>query len=679
MRIAWSGTLRRLAANESGGVTVLAALSLPVAIGAAGLVFDLNRGLEQRMHNQRAADMAALGAAIAYRASPQPATLTATAHDIVNVNGVAGAATTAELLENFPSGADRAVRVTVEKKVPWVLARVLGFSGEYTVASQAVASLVTRTQFLPPCFLALSNETDALTLSGGTLLDAPDCSVAAVGSLQASGSGRIRAGNIIAGQGDVTLSGGSSFVADLLRYAGRTKTSGGASLPANRLNSPTSLVDPWANSTELDEARALLGRHAAVPVIPAPVTRGGEDWDFGWSPDGQVAAFRTGSGTYLVPRGVYHIDEFEVGGGVKVQFEAGSRLYIRDGVSIGGGATVNFSDSDLYVNGGFDSGTSGVTIGKGDLWIGSGSVRFKGMNYKGDGNVMIVPQINLGGGQTLLMGKGQHWFGGFNLSGGGSVAMGDGSFVAASGVRISGGSELSVGYGDVTIGSGSGSAAISLSGSAKFFMKDGSFSADGNIETSGGSRIAFGATANHYVNGSMRIGGSAFFGAGRYTINGDLTNGTGGTTWPYTSNLSGLSYGDTVNGESFAGYDLAGADVTFILEGTLNLSGGAKVKLLAPALSRPGSGIRELLIDSLTRSSTAWSGGSNSIFSGAIHLPRSDLSVSGGNSTAGGKHCFTLVASKIKASGGAAAGTLCSFIEENHASNSDDASVRLIG
>lgn len=671
---------RRLRRNARGGVSTLVALSLPVVIGSVGLGYDLNRGYNQRLFNQRVADMAALGAALEYRAS-EGANIDAAAKSIAVANGLSDATIKAELLSDFPNAGDTSVRVTVTHAVPFTLAAVLGFSGSYSVAADAAAIVSSEAPYAAPCFLALSNASDALQVQGGASLVASDCSVAAVGDVTNNGT-LIKASDIISGSGSISLSSGT-LTANSLRYAnGLSVPSWNTNLPPakDRHNVSTSLADPWASSSELQAAIAQIGNHAALPTLSNPVTPSGSEWNLSWSPSAAVTAYRTGpyTGEYVIPKGNYTIGAFIVGGGIKVTFESGSNITIANGVSIGGGSTVTFGDSNIWVNGGFNSGSSGVTIGKGTLWIGSGTVTFSGTNKKGDGDVTINAPVSLGGGIYLDMGAGNHAFRSLTLSGGGSSALGKGNFTVLSGLSVGGGSELALGNGDIVIGAGSSGNAIDLSGSAKILMGDGTFSAIGNIVTQGGSRIVFGQTANHYIVGNMTIAGSAYFGKGRYTVAGNFTNGTGGTTWPYTSSRTGLTYG-----ADGSGYDMVGYDVSFILSGTLNLSGGAKTKLSAPSSSVSGGAIGGMLFHSNTTSSVNWSGGSSNVFNGVVHVPNAAVTMSGGNSTgdSGGSsgNCFMLIASKINASGGVTAGSTCkSNIDGSTGSNSTTPQIRLV-
>lgn len=604
LKALWSYA-KMLHRNRVGGVAVMAGLSLPVVLGGMGLAVDLGRGLEQRMVNQRAADAAALGAALAYEKNKNAASLTPVAQDLAVANGLTGATIAASLVNNFPASGNVSVKVTVTTQLPYTLARVVGAPAEFSIATDAFAVVSGEPPFAAPCFLALGSGNNAIRTEGGGTFNAPDCAVAAVGQVNNAGA-LIRASDIISGSGEVRNNYGT-LSANSLRYATSLSNPvwNNNVPPTNKqVNAATTLTDPWANSAELTAARALIGSSTAIPNLVDPVTPNGTNWTFDYAPNAAVAAYRVGSSnTYNVPMGNYTVRRMTVAGGINVNFASGSSITISNGF-VNGGNSVTFGDVDLYVNGGFDSGSSGVTIGSGILHIGSGNVRFTGTNVKGDGNVQVNAPIAIGGGSSLRLGNGAHLFRRFVISGGGYVVAGNGNFQATDGVDIGGDSELSVGNGNFLFGPSSGNAIV-LRGSARMFMGDGAFSANGNISTAGGSRIRFPVTTNHLINGDMTIAGSALFGAGRYTIAGNFTNGTGGTVWPYTSPHTGITWGDTLNGVSVSGFDMAGVDVTFILGGTLNLAGGARTKLIAPTASVTGGQIRDMLLHSLTTANTS--------------------------------------------------------------------------
>ncbi|BAK65891.1 hypothetical protein SLG_12160 [Sphingobium sp. SYK-6] len=665
----WSNLGRicaKLRHDSAGGVALIAGLSLPVVVGGLGLAVDLGRGLDERMVTQRVADSAALGAALAYQTSNDAANLTAIARDLAIGNGLQDADVHAELVHDFPNSGDQAVKVVITKQLPFILARIVGAPATFTVGSEAVAVVSGEQPFAPPCFLALSSGNDALRTSGGGTFDAPDCSVAAVGQINNAGS-LIRASDIISGAGQIRNDWGT-LTASSLRFATDfSNPSWNNAVPAadKRVNQSTALADPWADNADLAAARSLIGTFTAISNLANPTTASASNWDFNWSPAANVAAFRAGAGssTYNVPAGNYTIGQLNVAGGITVNFASGSTITINNGFS-NGGSSVVFGDVNLFVNGGFNSGSSGIRIGNGTLHIGSGTVNFSGTNIKGDGDVIVNAAITIGGGSSLRMGNGQHMFRSLSISGGSFVVAGTGNFQVNEGIDVGGNSELSFGNGNVLIGPRANGNAISLAGSGRMFMGDGTFSANGHIVTQGGSRIRFPATTNHLINGNMTIAGSALFDAGRYTIAGNFTNGTGGTVWPFTSPHTGITWGQTLNGVTASGFDMVGVDVTFVLSGTLNLAGGARTKLIAPSSSVPGGQIREMLLHSLTSANTSWAAGSQSIFVGTVHVPNSNLTMSGGSTNLSAGQCFTVIANTIAATGGAAAGSACRTMEE---------------
>lgn len=655
----------RLAANRRGTVAVIGALALTTLLGIGALSVDLGRGYSQRIVNQRTADAAAISAAIAYKAAASSeAVLLPTAQDLAVANGLGDATVSATLVQDMPTSGSRAVKVTISTPVPIAIASAIGFRGSYTVSATAYATLAAAPGIAPPCFLALAPSGIGIATSGGATIEVSDCAVAAVGDIRNLGT-RIAAKNIVSGSGSVTNDWGT-LSATLLRYAGTFSNpawNGGIPASDKIVKASTTLADPLASDADLQSARQAIGTSTAPRTIANPSTPAGADWVIGWSPSANVAPYRRGnSANYVIPAGTYTIGHLTIDGGLSVQFQSGSKITVANGVTIGGGSTVAFGDVDLKVNGGFDSGSSGVTFGKGSLAIGSGTVTFAGTNAFGDGPVTINSALSLGGGTSLTLGAGAHAFGALSIAGGGWLKMGAGDLDVRSGIAIDGNSTLAASAGSYRLGPDGSGRALYLAGSAVMLMDDGEFSANGAIVTEGGSRLVFGRAANHLVNGNMHIAGSALFSPGRYTIAGNLANGTGGTTWPYTSPVTGLRYGSMIDGVDVSGFDLAGVNVSFVLSGTVNLGGGAKNKLLAASAGVAGGAIADLLIDSLTTGGTSWADGARNIFSGIVHLPASDVTLSGGSTTLSGGQCFVLIARTITASGGAAAGSPCTSI-----------------
>lgn len=602
--------------NRRGAVSVIAALSLVSLLGMGGLAVDLNRGYQMTVSNQQVADMAAVAAAVAYTASKSEAILQPTARDLAVVQGLSNATVTATMISDVPKAGAKAVRVTVTMPLSVTLARIVGASATYPVTVTATASLSS--QSVPACIIGLASSGNAVETSGGASINTNGCAVAGVGSVVNNGTS-ITAKQVISGSANIVNNYGS-IQAEQIRYAGNFENpswNGNVPTADKRVRQATTVSDPLANSVDLSNARNLLGTYTA-PTNPATPSST-KNWTFSYSPSADAASFRVGnSGNFVVPKGTYAINRMEVGGAINVRFESGSVVTIAGGVNIGGGSTVDFGNGNYKINGGFNSGSNGVTFGNGALHIGAGTVTFSGTSYIGNGPVTIAAPISIGGGTSVIIGAGDHVF-----------------------------------------GSASGGTAINLGGGSNFFMGDGTLSVNGDISTAGGSRMIFGKTANHLINGNMFIRGGALFGAGRYTINGNFENGTGnsGSTWAYT--FGGKTYGATLEGVGVSGFDMAGVNVSFVLRGALNLGGGAYTKLIAPTASTSGGAFADILFDSLTTSDTTWSAGSNNVFVGAVHIPNSKLTMSGGNGTNSGGGCFMLIALRVVVSGGAATGTSC--------------------
>ena len=654
-----SKTLRGVAADRRATVAIIAAFSLTGLIGMSALAVDVNRGMQQRVVNQRVADMAALAAAIAYSSGEKESVLTPTAQDIARVNGLGDATVVATLVTDVPTTGSKAVRVSIETRVPIVMANGIGIKGSYAVGATAMASL-SSPGAVQPCIVGLTTSGAAVSTSGGATIDAPDCAVIGAGDVSNGGT-RIAAKNITSGSRSVINDYGT-MVADAVRYAVNfTSPSWNTNVPEakKRTKIASAVGDPLGSNSDIAAARSLLGTFDAPRAIPSPTTPSGQDWVFGYSPSATTVPYRRGnSGNFVVPAGNYTIGALRVDGGVTVTFQAGSTITVARGVAIGGGSPVDFGNSIVRVNGGFQAGT-GVTFGNGEVSIGSGSVSLTGTNRIGVGDVAIDGSLNIGGGSSLTLGNGAHAFRALTIGGGGWIKAGTGDVDVTGAVAIGGDSTLALGAGNYRFGSAGIGTAIALSGSGVMIMGDGRFSSGGSITTEGGSRLVFGRTANHLINGDLRVAGAALFGAGRYTIAGSFINGTGGTTWPYSSPVTGATYGNMLEGVSVSGFDMAGVDVTFILSGTVNLAGGAKTKLIASPAGTVAGTIASLLVDSNTTNATSWGGGASNVFSGTVHLPNSDVTMSGGSATLSTGQCFVLIANRVIATGGGSAGTAC--------------------
>lgn len=216
-----------------------------------------------------------------------------------------------------------------------------------------------------------------------------------------------------------------------------------------------------------------------------------------------------------------------------------------------------------------------------------------------------------------------------NVGGGSSLTIGDGNVVFNGGINVGGGSAVHLGAGNHAIGS------VDLGGSGVLTMGDGPLHVNGNVTTAGGSTLnigAAGAGRSHYINGNVSLSGNANLGQGRYTVNGDFSNQTGGT--------------------------ITGSNVNMIAKGKLTLGGGASINMSAPTATSNDL-IADLLFASLSTAQTWIGAGAQNRYKGAIYVPRSPVKLDGGASVTSGSGCFMLVASTIEMNGGITAATSC--------------------
>lgn len=690
--------LPRLQQCTQAGVTTLATIALPVLIGSAGLAFDLNRGYQQRVINQRAADMAALGAGLAYKASSQVAVLQPTAENIGSINGVTSASVVATLLEDTPEAGAQSVQVTVTTPMPYLLARVLGLSGTFDVVSSSMASLTAGPpSYAPPCYLALDNSTtldissSPLVTDGGANINAPNCSIAALGSIWHDGTG-VTTTDLISSNGSIKLAGGSNIYADDLYFAGSFNPpsyypAGSEAIPTEDKwhQQAVTLVDPWAGDLELTSALNVFQSgnwpNTTPAAIAAPTMPTGSDVYFKhWEPAPVPGSYVDSStSTIYMPQGTYNYRNYRANGGTKVVFADGSLITVSGTFDPGGG--INFGASEVKIAGNLNLGW-GNSMGQGSMHIGG---NFTANNFtKGDGDLVVAGTSSFGG--TTRFGDGEFKTNSLVLSGGTSLLFGDGNKVINGGINgLGGGTQIEFGDGNMQIGKGSSGDmngyAIRLGGSTNLFMGDGMFIADGHIDTDGGSHIKFGATANHYINGNFHIEGAAIFGSGRYTINGSFLNGTGGATWPVTG-PSGTSIGASIDGHSPGSYEMIGFDVTFLTKDGYTLAGGTSAWLEASDTSVSGAQIGEMLFTSMTTNQVNWGAGAASLMAGTTYFPNAVIEMNGGNNTGSpNDKCLTVIGYRIRAVAGAVAGSACPRMGDALGVSGDagSASIRLIG
>jgi hypothetical protein len=572
-------------------------------MGMSGLAVEAGNGYTTKVRNQRVADLAAIGAAQAYKNGGQSADVAnQVALDIVVANGLPASSATVQVPVTV--NGTSAVQVEINTTVPIRLASVLTNSPSYNVRNSAAASLVANN--VAPCVVALSSSSTAVSATGGTNIDATGCAINTNGTIYSSnGNAKVTAKQMAAQA--IDQSGGGVTT---------TPTANNWTLKPNRasdnfksdstLQNDFCLVNQMTGFTDPDYTGG--NRNCANPVITPDVNKqsGTADWTLAYVSRGTTAPsmYETGDSTcvYIVPPGNYTIKNLKVNGGCSVTFQGGA------------GYTITIDSIDMS--------------GK-DMTI-------------GDGKLTVNGDFNVNGNNPITIGNGAHSFGSLTIGGGKKIDIGSGNFNLSAGVSAAGGAYLRVAIGKddtVTIGNTNG-VSISVGGSSQVCFTAtcgaptaaaGKFSADGTItQPQSGGTIVFPKSVTHVIHGDLSLTAAATFGPGLYLISGNFSNGTGCNN----------------------GCVMSGVDVTFVMGGTFNFAGGSYFDLAAPTAASDGYGITNVLFATKSSSATSMSGGANGKVSGLIYAPNSAFSSSGGTSiSANGGKCMMVVVNTISVSG----------------------------
>jgi len=610
--------LRRLFAAQDGTIAVMGVLALTSVLGMSGMAVELGNGYAAKVRNQRVADLAAIGAAVAYKSGGQTTDVaTKTAKDIAVANGYTTANSTVDA-SVVAVGTTNAVKVTVTTSVPIRLARLISSKqASYTVSNTAYASLTKTVVSAAGCITTLSSGTTSISADGGASIKANGCNINTNGTIYSSNSSAKVSANSI-GAKAINDTAAAYHQNAITATIGITLGAGAASDfigPSNtavkdalcQVNKLTGQSDTYNATTN---PYGYVGGNTSCTsllVVPSAISSsGGADWNLSYQPRsaGGIYAYQDGdySCKYYPPgNATYNIGTLNVGS-CTIVFAAGTTLNV-DTLTIGGGGNFTFGDGTLKVKNGLTlSGGVNVTVGNGSHSFGSITVG-GGSNLKvGNGNLLVVGKLAVDGGGSNVY---------FNIKDGETVTIGSDGTTA---INVSGGAKLCF------TGWNSGSSTCAAASAAA-----GTFSANGTVTTSGGSLLTFPNSATHVLNGDVTLQSGAVFGAGLYIIKGNWTNGTGGA--------------------------MTGTNVTFALGGSYNFAGGTSFDLAAPTSSST-YGITDILIATKTSSGTSISAGSNGKASGVIYAPNSAFSSTGGSGiSSNGSQCMMLLVNSISVTG----------------------------
>lgn len=670
---------RRLLQNRDGNVLIISALIMPVLIGMAALVTEYGAALVERADNQRVADLSAYAGALAYNTNKSTDQMTATAVSVAVLNGVPATNIQVSLVASPKTAGVNAVSVSINTYRTLFLARVLNDRQQLQIYANSVAEVGAQPQ-TPGCMLALDGTQTGVTLSGGTSISAPKCTVSS--------------------NNTVTVPCGTNISALGVNYNSAAAPSqpcsgitgpGGAAAVITKKSTP----DPLAGNAAVTAAVARLSTVAALSATTAPsapTNTTGTSIDFAWDQTATTnAAVAAGcSASWSQPTWT---------------FSCGSKTTVNLGtVTIGGGINLNFAlngaatttynfagDFTTSATTSFGPGTynfAKTLTTAGTTTFGAGTYNFgkqvttAGTTTFGAGSFNFAKGLTTGGGAATTFGAGTFKIGRSDTAcnGSGQVSIcntstltfgGPSIFELPGGYTNTGGSTLTFGSGTTNsykIGPGSNGDAITLGGGSQTIMADAAgassvFQVVGNVNGGGGgSCFVVPAAAQHDIAGNFIGSGAILLGAGVYTVDGYFALGGNGGG-------SANCNGSTIS--------VSGTNVTLVLSGKAKSSSGScngYVFCVAAGysnivLSAPQTGATAKLAvigptaTTNTGGATFAEGGSNAQISGAFYFPYGPIIMNGGSSVLGSKtdttKCLQMIGSRITLSGGTAAASEC--------------------
>lgn len=684
---AWRAVARLILRDRRGAIGMVAALSLPFAVGIAGLAVEYGNGLLTKADNQRVADAAAFSAGLAYVAArgstndPMTAAMSAAVRTAV-LNGTAGSAVATTLVAPRNAG-NQAVQVTVTTTVPLMFSRLLGAESALSVPAVATAEIAAGGQ---GCIFALApSPATGITMAGGARVTAPSC--------------------VVASNNTLTIPCGTTITALSITYnaasapsqpcSGLRGASGGAASLSTKV-----LTDPLAGNAPVAAAAARIASVAALAspsAPPAPGVTATNGIDFGYTASatqtqaaalGCTATLALPLWTLNCPAGNRSFASLAIASGLRLAFVPGgaaTNVYsFRDAVSVGWGASVAFGPGNyvfagnLQTSGGSSNSFAGgnVTIG-GTLINGSGGQLSFGTGvFNARGGIYNTGTLTFGGGTFNVGAASGSDCGGGKYSvcadNGGSIDFGGPSiFNFTAGIYAGGASRISLGAGATNsyrIGPSIYNYAIVGGGGSSIVFAEATgagsvFEANGSVATAGGTCLVLPAATQHDVDGSVDIGGGIVMGAGVYTINGYVAFGqTGGG--------GGVCSGSIVSVQA-SGVTLVVSGLTRPTSGTCFersfcvAAGYSNLVLTAPAT---GATANIALIGPQGTAATAQNtsgalfaeGASNASVSGIFYYPRGPITLGGGAGIGDRTgQCLTLIGSQITLTGGTVAASTC--------------------
>ena len=626
----------RVFRNRRGTITLYGAVMFPILIGMTGLGTEYAYGLLQQAQDQRAADVAAYGGALAYNATSDSTAMTSAANRLAAMNGYASSHVTAALLASPTGSGNQSVQVTVTSSRPVVLSKMLGAPGTMQTSATSYVELKASA---PACVVALSGASTGVTLSGGTALSAPACAIASNASVS------VPCGTTV------------TTVAVLYNGAVPSQPCSGIQPPSGKplLISKKSSPDPLAANTEVAAATGHIPAVAALTSPAAPSLTGGTAVSFAYSSAATITAVAASGCTAsfaspvwtvtCVGNGPFTFGNITTGGGITVNFNtagSASAVYNFNGSITMTGTALHFGPGTYNISGGLKTGGgTTTTFGAGNFNIGPSA------STCSDGSKYSICHT----GTTLTF-------------------AGPSDFALTAGLYASGGTTMTLGSGTTNsylLGASSNGNALTMGGGANVTMADATGSGDVfqmngnlNVASGGGSCLTVPAATQHDINGFFATAGGTNLGSGVYTVNGYVSlggNGGGDVT------CAGVTVG------------MSAPNVTFVISGISTPAGGTcagqvfcvgagygHVTLTAPTTGTLANlAVVGPIPSAYTGGATFTEGASNTMISGVFYIPNGQVNLSGGaNVGSGAGQCLELIGISVTLSGGTTLATACS-------------------
>lgn len=377
--------LARISRARRGNVAVLSALLMPLFLGAAGLGVEASNWSVKEAELQRMADVAAIGAGIAYSASSNAHTAASAAADISEMNGMpAGTRSwnsttktltdgivTVQQISGIRNSSDVAFKVSLGQSVGLAFARLFVSATSYMVPAFSTAELVPITS-AQPCIVALGTTSTAISISGATTITATGCSARS--------------------DGGVGLTGSSSITAAAVYAASSITTSGTAAVHATQYADDGTIADPYASNTTLQNALSQLGTCSSCSAVS--VTNSNSQTI---NPGTYSSISATGASTLTLNPGLYVVDGTVSVGNSAAMSGSGVTIVASGAITFSGAGTIKLtapgtSPTGSAVPGVVLAGTSTSTTQFGN----SASPKLTGVIYYPNGNLTISGAVSYG-------------------------------------------------------------------------------------------------------------------------------------------------------------------------------------------------------------------------------------------------------------------------------------------